>query len=78
MAAAARGSVASSAATSPIPSAKRCGVCGRTYDAEEWIALPAIGTLPASSVRAHLSVSAEWAVDLRGCACGAVLAATRR
>jgi hypothetical protein len=57
---------------------KGCGVCRRTYDASEWSALPSVSTLPPDSVQAHLSVPAGWAVELRRCACGAVLAARRR
>jgi hypothetical protein len=34
-----------------------------------------VATLPASSVQPHLSVPAGWTVELRRCACGAVLAA---
>jgi hypothetical protein len=54
---------------------KGCGVCRRTYDAPAWGALPTVATLPASSVQPHLSVPAGWTVELRRCACGAVLAA---
>jgi hypothetical protein len=54
---------------------KGCGVCRRTYEEATWRALPAVSTLPPASVQAHLSVPAQWAVELRRCACGAVLAA---
>lgn len=54
---------------------KGCGVCRRTYDEAAWTALPAVATLPPSSVQTHLSVPAGWTVVLRRCACGAVLAA---
>jgi hypothetical protein len=54
---------------------KGCGVCRRTYDAPAWNALPTVATLPPASVQAHLSVPAEFAVVLRRCTCGAVLAA---
>ncbi len=54
---------------------KGCGVCRRSYDAAAWRALPAVSTLSPASVQEHLSVPAVWAVELRRCACGAVLAA---
>jgi hypothetical protein len=53
---------------------KGCGVCRRTYDAAGWNGLAVVKTLPAESVQAHLTVPAVWAVELRRCACGAVLA----
>lgn len=59
----------------PAPWTKGCGVCRRTYDAEAWNALPAVDTLPPSSVQTHLTVPARWTVVLRRCTCGAVLAA---
>jgi hypothetical protein len=70
--------VACASAVAPSPVAKRCGVCGRTYPLDAWKALPEVATLPAASVRPHLSIPADWAIDLRSCACGAVLAARRR
>lgn len=54
---------------------KGCGVCRRTYDVSAWSTLPAVATLPPTSVQAHLSVPAGFAVELRRCPCGAVLAA---
>jgi hypothetical protein len=57
------------------PWVKGCGVCRRTYDEQAWTALPAVATLPPSSVQPHLSVPAGWTVVLRRCTCGAVLAA---
>ena len=59
----------------PAPWTKGCGVCRRTYDAGTWDALPAVDTLPTSSVQPHLTVPARWTVVIRRCACGAVLAA---
>jgi DNA-binding PadR family transcriptional regulator len=56
---------------------KGCGVCRRVYDTSGWGALAPISTLPPDRVQAHLSVPADWAVELRRCVCGAVLA-TRR
>jgi hypothetical protein len=74
-----------SAAFAPAPPAehrpvlsKRCGVCARTHDLDGWNALPAVATLPAASVRPHLSIPFEGVIDLRTCPCGAVLAARRR
>ncbi len=57
------------------PWSKRCGVCRRTYDADTWGSLPAVLTLPPSSVQPHLTVAAGWTVVIRRCACGSVLAA---
>jgi hypothetical protein len=54
---------------------KGCGVCRRAYDEASWRTLPSVSTLPPASVQAHLSVPAQWAVELRRCSCGAVLAA---
>jgi hypothetical protein len=54
---------------------KGCGLCRRSYDARAWEALPTVETLPPATVQAHLSVPARFAVVLRRCACGAVLAA---
>jgi hypothetical protein len=59
----------------PLPWSKRCGVCRRTYDADGWGSLPAVLTLPPSSVQPHLTVPAGWTVVIRRCTCGAVLAA---
>lgn len=59
----------------PAPWSKGCGVCRLTYDADGWDALPAVDTLPPSSVQPHLTVPAQWTVVLRRCTCGAVLAA---
>jgi hypothetical protein len=53
---------------------KGCGVCKRSYDALAWAALPEVETLPRARVQAHLSVPAGFAVVLRRCFCGAVLA----
>jgi hypothetical protein len=54
---------------------KACGLCPRSYSPTEWSTLPEMATLPVASVQAHLSVPAAWGVELRRCACGAVLAA---
>ena len=56
---------------------KRCGVCARSFTADAWAALPVVATLPSSRIQEHLSVSAAWAIELRSCACGAVLASRR-
>jgi hypothetical protein len=56
---------------------KRCGVCAQAYEASAWSALPVVATLPPDSIQTHLSVSAGWAIEVRSCACGAVLAARR-
>ena len=68
---------ASSGAPPRAECAKRCGVCQRTYDTERWMALPPVATLPAATIKPYLSVPAEWAIDLRSCVCGAVLAVRR-
>jgi hypothetical protein len=57
---------------------KACGHCRRTYDVAAWARLPAVATLPPQSVQAHLSVPASWTIELRRCACSAVLAARSR
>lgn len=70
----------------PIPAAireranfnKRCGICGQNYEPTAWNALPAIATLPPATVKPHLTVTADWSIELRSCLCGAVLAARRR
>jgi hypothetical protein len=56
---------------------KRCGVCTRAYAADTWEKLPMVDTVPPASVQTHLTVSAGWGIELRSCACGAVLAARR-
>ncbi|HEY4015640.1 MAG TPA: hypothetical protein VGM06_20010 [Polyangiaceae bacterium] len=58
--------------------AKRCGVCQRAYDADAWKALPSVATLPAAAIKPHLTVPTEWAIELRSCKCGAVLASLYR
>jgi hypothetical protein len=58
--------------------AKRCGVCQRTYEPEAWKSLPAVTTLPAAAIKPHLSVPAEWALEIRTCTCGSVLASLCR
>jgi hypothetical protein len=54
---------------------KRCGICGRSYAADTWTKLRIVSTLSPASVQPHLTIPARWAVELRGCLCGAVLAA---
>jgi len=79
-AAAARGGTALAAPSGhvhPSRRCRRCGVCGRTYEGDAWNGLAVLGTLPPASVQPHLSVAAAWAIDLRSCVCGAVLAARR-
>ena len=58
--------------------AKRCGVCQRTYESETWKALPSVAILPAAAIKPYLTVPTEWAIELRSCTCGAVLASLRR
>jgi hypothetical protein len=58
--------------------AKRCGLCGRAYEPATWKALPTVATLPPATVKPHLTVSAEWSIELRSCLCGTVLAARHR
>ena len=53
---------------------KGCGVCRRTYDTRALESLPIVETLSRSHVQTHLSVPAGFAVVLRRCSCGAVLA----
>ena len=53
---------------------KGCGVCRRTYDTRTLESLPVVETLSPARVQAHLSVPAGFAVVLRRCSCGAVLA----
>jgi hypothetical protein len=69
--------VATSSGGGRADHAKWCGVCQRTYDPERWMALSPVATLPAASIKPYLSVPAEWAIDLRTCVCGAVLAVRR-
>jgi len=71
----ARATQVSDAVGRPHAWSKACGVCRRTYDAGQWPRLPSVAMLPVQSVQAHLSVPAAWTVELRQCACGAVLAA---
>jgi hypothetical protein len=53
-------------------------VCQRAYDADAWKALPSVATLPAAAIKPHLTVPTEWAIELRSCKCGAVLASLYR
>lgn len=62
------------AAATGEPWKKGCGACRRTYEANGWRALPEVAMLPLATVQAHLTVPAEWTVELRRCACGVVLA----
>jgi hypothetical protein len=57
---------------------KSCGRCRRSYGPSQWSELPVIECLPAAAVQSHMSVPAAWTVELRPCACGAMLAATTR
>jgi hypothetical protein len=54
---------------------KTCARCGRTYDAAPWDSLELVLTVPQSGVQQHLTVPAPWRVEVRRCACGAMLAA---
>ncbi len=56
---------------------KACGQCRRAYELPAWRDLPQFATLPSTSVQPYLSVPAQWAVEIRRCACGALLAARR-
>ena len=58
--------------------AKRCGVCQRTYESDAWKTLPSVATMPSAAIKPHLTVPTEWAIDLRTCKCGAVLASLCR
>jgi hypothetical protein len=55
----------------------RCAVCGVSYEHGAWTALPLVGSVSPSGVRMHLSVPAEWSVEVRRCSCGAELARRR-
>jgi hypothetical protein len=68
-------SLALEARLAPREWAKACGLCRRTYDLTEWSRLQGVATLPPQSIQAHLTVPAAWTIELRRCACGAVLAA---
>ncbi len=57
---------------------KSCGRCRRRYGRVQWTALPVIEQLPAAVVQPHITVPAPWTVELRPCACGAMLAALSR
>lgn len=57
------------------PVRKRCGVCARSFTSEGWGRLPMVATVPSARVQPHLSVSIGWAIELRTCTCGALLAA---
>jgi hypothetical protein len=60
----------------PVPRwSKTCARCGRGYDSAPWELLELVLTLPQSSVQRHLTVSAEWRVEVRRCECGSMLAA---
>jgi hypothetical protein len=54
---------------------KTCARCGRGYGSAPWESLELVLTLPASAVQRHLTVSAEWRVEVRRCTCGTMLAA---
>lgn len=69
--------LAKTAAGSEPAFRKRCGVCARLFTPEAWSMLPLGATVPAARVQTHLSVSVGWAIELRTCTCGAVLAARR-
>jgi hypothetical protein len=57
---------------------KSCGRCCRAYEAAQWESLPILEALAPATVQAHLSVPAAWTVELRRCACGAMLAIRSR
>jgi hypothetical protein len=61
--------------TIPVRPTKHCGVCGRTFEPDDWEELAPVAVLAPASVRPHLSVATDWGVDVRRCACGAVIAA---
>ncbi len=52
----------------------RCGACGSVIGRGAWSALPLLETLPSAGVRAHLSVAADWSIEVRRCTCGTSLA----
>jgi hypothetical protein len=57
---------------------KCCGACRRNYGSAEWEALAIVESLAPAAVQAHLSVPAEWTVELRRCTCGVTLATRAR
>jgi hypothetical protein len=71
-------SAAVACASPPSDFTKRCGICGRTYAADSWKALRVVSTLSPATVQPHLTIPASWAVELRGCVCGAILATQKR
>jgi hypothetical protein len=52
----------------------RCAICGTSYDENGWASLPIAQELSSSHVRSHLSVPADWSVEVRVCRCGSRLA----
>ncbi len=58
---------------------KRCVTCGTEHSLADWQRLPMISTLGPTDIQTHLSVPAEWTIELRACcSCNAVLAAIKR
>jgi hypothetical protein len=57
---------------------KGCGSCRSTYGSAAWAALPLAFSLASATVQAHLTVPAAWTVEVRRCACGAMIAARRQ
>ena len=62
-------------APAPASWSKACARCGRSYGPAPWESLELVFTVPPSGVQQHLSVPAQWRVEVRRCACGAMLAA---
>jgi hypothetical protein len=52
----------------------RCSLCGRTFALDAWARLPVLDLMPPAGVSAHLLVTTDWSIEVRGCACGAPLA----
>jgi hypothetical protein len=49
--------------------------CGRSYGVWSWTSLELVLTLARADLQRHLSVPAEWRIEVRRCECGATLAA---
>jgi len=57
---------------------RTCAICHAQMGSREWAELPLVKVLDRRELEPHLSVRVPWDVEVRRCACGALIASVDR